>query len=252
MGVIQSLLLKVAKPMQMRIIKLNYKLKIKRYLVVLFTSISFIATFSIGPVKAHSGRTDSSGGHNCYVGACAGTYHYHNGGSYTAPYSPPKPLYKPTPTFPQMTASNTFEQLSSNTFNVNITLNDNSPSRYSAVLTKCKGCDPGPKVDFVSPIFKFTKINPGTWYLNVKKEINGQWSTISYWTIDVPVWIDPSPTPKPTINPSPTLLTSPTATPSSKSAIMPSPITFLSSETKSFQIGNFFSELFKKLSSIFH
>ena len=29
---------------------------------------------------AHSGRTDAYGGHNCYVGACAGTYHYHNGG----------------------------------------------------------------------------------------------------------------------------------------------------------------------------
>lgn len=36
------------------------------------------------PVNAHSGRTDSSGGHNCNVGACAGTYHYHNSG-YTAP-----------------------------------------------------------------------------------------------------------------------------------------------------------------------
>lgn len=30
---------------------------------------------------AHSGRTDSFGGHNCYVGSCAGTYHYHNGGN---------------------------------------------------------------------------------------------------------------------------------------------------------------------------
>jgi len=31
-------------------------------------------------VLAHSGRTDANGGHNCYVGSCAGTYHYHNGG----------------------------------------------------------------------------------------------------------------------------------------------------------------------------
>lgn len=30
---------------------------------------------------AHSGGTDSSGGHNCNVGSCAGTYHYHNGGA---------------------------------------------------------------------------------------------------------------------------------------------------------------------------
>lgn len=31
-------------------------------------------------VSAHSGGTDAYGGHNCYVGSCAGTYHYHNEG----------------------------------------------------------------------------------------------------------------------------------------------------------------------------
>jgi hypothetical protein len=40
------------------------------------------------PVSAHSGRTDAYGGHNCYVGSCAGTYHYHNGG-----YSNSSPSY---------------------------------------------------------------------------------------------------------------------------------------------------------------
>lgn len=50
-------------------------------------------------LDAHSGRTDSSGGHNCNVGACAGTYHYHNGGYAPAPvYVAPtvKPTIKPT------------------------------------------------------------------------------------------------------------------------------------------------------------
>lgn len=45
---------------------------------------------------AHSGRTDSNGGHNCRTGSCAGTYHYHNGGTsnytksttYTTPKTP--------------------------------------------------------------------------------------------------------------------------------------------------------------------
>lgn len=54
------------------------------------------------PVIAHSGRTDSYGGHNCYVGACAGTYHYHGG--YTPPrqvtpkpsVATPKPTIKPS------------------------------------------------------------------------------------------------------------------------------------------------------------
>jgi len=56
----------------------------------------FFFVFSI-PAGAHSGRTDSNGGHNCNVGACAGTYHYHNGGS--APVQQPQtPIYIPEPT----------------------------------------------------------------------------------------------------------------------------------------------------------
>jgi len=49
----------------------------------------------IPSVWAHSGRTNSSGCHNCNVGSCAGTYHCHNGGTsytsksiYTAPVTP--------------------------------------------------------------------------------------------------------------------------------------------------------------------
>lgn len=71
----------------------------KRFVVVLV--ILLLPASSVG---AHSGRTDANGGHNCYVGACAGTYHYHNGGgSYTPPpdpepvYTPPKPKPKPRP-----------------------------------------------------------------------------------------------------------------------------------------------------------
>lgn len=30
---------------------------------------------------AHGGGLDQSGGHNCYVGSCAGSYHYHRGSS---------------------------------------------------------------------------------------------------------------------------------------------------------------------------
>jgi surface rod structure-forming protein G len=47
-----------------------------------------IFTVSAPAVGAHSGRTDSSGGHNCNVGSCAGTYHYHNGGGPVAPSTP--------------------------------------------------------------------------------------------------------------------------------------------------------------------
>lgn len=61
----------------------------------------FLVLFLLVPASAnaHSGRTDSSGGHNCNVGACAGTYHYHNGGTggYVAP-APVAPVYTATPT----------------------------------------------------------------------------------------------------------------------------------------------------------
>lgn len=59
---------------------------------IFFIPAVFLAVFLFSrQVNAHSGRTDSSGGHNCNVGSCAGTYHYHNGGGYT----PPTPTYTP-------------------------------------------------------------------------------------------------------------------------------------------------------------
>lgn len=59
--------------------------------------IAILALMPIGSAQAHPGRTDANGGHNCRVGACAGTYHYHNGGgssstpqpsTYTKPRTP--------------------------------------------------------------------------------------------------------------------------------------------------------------------
>lgn len=60
-------------------------------------------------ILAHSGRTDSSGGHNCNVGSCAGTYHYHNGG-YSVPAYVPVATVKPAtpkPTTPRPTQAPT-------------------------------------------------------------------------------------------------------------------------------------------------
>ena len=42
--------------------------------------IAFSASFAPIVASAHGGGLDSNGGHNCYVGACAGTYHYHRSG----------------------------------------------------------------------------------------------------------------------------------------------------------------------------
>lgn len=62
-----------------------------RYIVKWSGLVVFIVCASVlftPSINAHSGRTDASGGHNCNVGSCAGTYHYHNGGGYTAPSAP--------------------------------------------------------------------------------------------------------------------------------------------------------------------
>ncbi len=55
-----------------------------RKLIILFVFCLFVLVVA-SPAEAHSGRTDSNGGHNCNVGACAGTYHYHNGGPAVQP-----------------------------------------------------------------------------------------------------------------------------------------------------------------------
>jgi hypothetical protein len=53
--------------------------------LLLAVAVSFFIPSS---TLAHSGRTDASGGHNCNVGSCAGTYHYHNGGGSSTPSTP--------------------------------------------------------------------------------------------------------------------------------------------------------------------
>ncbi len=76
----------------------------KILLALLFLLISSTAAYG------HSGRTDANGGHNCYTGACAGTYHYHNDGYESEPeyeeeyeepeeeYTEPEPIEEPEPT----------------------------------------------------------------------------------------------------------------------------------------------------------
>lgn len=105
-------------------------------------------------------------------------------------YSPPKP--SPTPF--KVTASIGYEPDSNNTNTVLFTLN--APvGEYSAVISKCNGCDPGPLIDFNTNIFSFTKVDPGQWYVNVKRKFaDGGWSIIYTWTVDVPIPVQPTPT----------------------------------------------------------
>lgn len=54
--------------------------RVIRSLTINLLVLTFILIATNTSVYAHSGRTDANGGHNCNVGSCAGTYHYHNGG----------------------------------------------------------------------------------------------------------------------------------------------------------------------------
>lgn len=70
---------------------------------ILISSLFFLLICII-PVQAHSGRTDSRGGHHDYKNKSGlGSYHYHHGfGPHlhpggVCPYSAPAPVYKPKP-----------------------------------------------------------------------------------------------------------------------------------------------------------
>lgn len=168
----------------------------KRVLLILFLSVVFF--FTVSTVNAQQGCCSHHGGIG-YCDTSVGSY-VCNDGTYSpscgCSYIPPSP-----PVFP-LSINATWNYLPNNlpnkTFDISVHLDDSSPTQYSATLNKCRGCNPGPLVDFYSNNFTFNNIGSGKWYLNVKKNIGGQWSTIVYWIVDVPTWIQPSPTPVPT------------------------------------------------------
>jgi hypothetical protein len=158
--------------------------------------ISFILVLSFtSGAKAHSGRTDSSGGHNCNVGSCAGTYHYHNGGGSYGGYVPPKPVQL---NMPIANLNYNFEPNKYGSFTVELDWDRPDGEQWSVGISKTKGADPGPLTDTTISKFTFRDIKSGTWYINIKEGMpNGYWSNVSYWTVIVPSWTEPTPTPTP-------------------------------------------------------
>jgi len=147
-------------------------------------AVFFVAVFlSSNHALAHSGRTDSSGGHNCYVGACAGTYHYHNGG-YTAP-----PVYIPPACVKPTVGNNATWDFKNNVCNQDVTISWDKGLLdifYSIQISKTPGADPGPLSDTSMNKYTFKNVKPGRWYVNVKPGRSCGWGDTFYWTIDVP------------------------------------------------------------------
>lgn len=166
---------------------------------ILIIGFVVLACFSVLTVKIYAQRGCCSwhdgvcGCQNGSIVCCDGSYSPSCtcGGGYST--------YLPPPDFPlDMRAEISFyhniERIGKNT-NVFLDLDDPEPTEYSAVISKCRGCDPGPLTDFTAPKLIFPQVKAGQWYVNVKKKINGRWSKIVYWTVDVPAWVAPTPIP---------------------------------------------------------
>lgn len=172
------------------------KLGLWTALMLVFISI-FLFSYPHS-INAQQGCCSHHGGIS-YCDSSVGSYVCNDGS-----YSPTCGCYHTspvTPVFPSMTATWNFTPNQFYTYDIKVILNDYNPTRYSVILSKYAGGDPGPLVDYNTPNFIFTNVYPGTWYLNVKKDVNNTWSTVSYWVIDVPEWILPTPEIVPTFAP---------------------------------------------------
>jgi hypothetical protein len=109
-------------------------------------------------------------------------------GCYYAPPAKPKPT--PVQVSGATSATYSFMPQDQETFTATLDLDDANPTSYSVQLSKTAGADPGPKSDYSSPMFTFTDVTPGRWYVNVKKAVNGYWSSVYYYTVDVPTMAD--------------------------------------------------------------
>lgn len=90
--------------------------------------------------------------------------------------------------------------------NVIFSWSDTVQRDYSISISKIPGADPGPVTDTNKTEHTFTNISSGIWYLNLKAKVNGIWSKIVYWKIDVPEWVEPTPSPTPSPSKTPEVL----------------------------------------------
>ena len=154
--------------------------------------VLILLLFSFQKVNAHSGRTDSSGGHNCRTGSCAGTYHYHNGGS---AYTPPAPTYTqpvyvaPVCNKPDLSTIKADIQFNESNCSQEVSISWDKgigDSQYSIGISKYAGADPGPVADTSARRMTFRNVESGKWYINLKGGNSCGWSNVQYWDVDVP------------------------------------------------------------------
>ncbi len=177
--VIQTLLLKDVKPMQKKIIDVKHLRNIFLASLIYFLVASFYSPLAI----ARSGCCSWHGG----VSGCDTSVGRQvcNDGTYS-PSCTCIYVCFPLPDVPK-NASWVFTQNNNCNQDVDITWDKTQNSSYFSVsLAKSAGINPGPNSDTSTNNYRFTDIESGSWYLNLKSGNKCGWSKVYYWKIDIP------------------------------------------------------------------
>lgn len=179
----------------------------KKVLAFFFTL--FLLLTLVTSVDARSGCCSWHGG-VCGCGCCDGTplsstcapYYPCGGNVYIPPIYVPPPPPRPQVNCQLVTARNTFYPNTDGTFKILFDWDDiQSAKSYSIALYNYAFGDPGPNIDTVISQWTFNGIRQGNYHVAIKSGINGYWSNICDWSIEVPKWYPP---PTPTSIPTPT------------------------------------------------
>lgn len=158
-----------------------------KWLTSLLLFIVFTFIFAVSQVYAQQGCCSWHGG----ISHCASNGRYVcNDGTYSPSCTCGAPTYTYTPPTPKIPASTngTWTYIKNSSGGVDLHFDWDRPDGrgYSITLNKTAGANPGPLADTTKSKYIFRDITPGKWYINVKEMMNGQWSQIAYWEVDVP------------------------------------------------------------------
>jgi hypothetical protein len=114
-----------------------------------------------------------------------------------APIPTDTPLPTPTPTPPEFLSditAPTFKHTveANGTYSVEFPFSNPYRRSVSIGISTTQFADPGPIADTTGTTWTFTNVPAlSTQYVNMKAMVDGSWSTISSWTLQIPSWTAP-------------------------------------------------------------
>lgn len=160
---------------------------LRRLASIIFLVLTFLI-ISASAVLARSGCCSWHGG----VSHCASNGRYVcNDGTYSPTCTCGAPTYTYTPPAPPDIPSDTngkwqLKENSSGGVDLYFDWDRPNSKSYSISLNSYAGANPGPLSDTLQSEFTFKDVKPGKRYINLKENMNGQWSKIVYWEVDIP------------------------------------------------------------------